>query len=183
MKNLMYIFLFIVFFSNFNLFSQSIKRVVFSQHNNGKIINNDTLWFSENAKKTRFYYYDLNKMQRLKIYGKDTLITQKNTVQKDLKKQYSSFKTELLKEKPTTMMEIEVKKAKIFAKGEDSKNSRFFEVYYIPMKIHKNFYFDDIFKDIPGLVVYWGIDDENFTQISEIIDVDLSEMKIPTFSR
>ncbi len=166
-----------------NLYSQNAKRLVFAQYENGKIGAYDTLWFSDKAKKTRFYYYDLDQMQRFKIWGNDTLITSRKSAQSDLKKHYSKFKTQFLKDKPNSMMGLELKKANIKVVGVDSKNSREFTVYYAPLKIHKSFYYDDIFKDIPGLVVYFGIDEKNYTQIVEMIDVDQTVMNIPKFDK
>ena len=183
MNKLIHLFLFISVFSFCNLSSQNVKRLVFARYENGKIGSYDTLWFSDKAKKTRFYYYDLDRMQRYKIWGNDTLIASRKMVQSDLKKHYSKFKTQLLKEKPDAKMGTELKKAKIKVVGVNPQNSREFTVYYAPMKIHKNFYFDDIFKDIPGLVVYWGIDEKNYTQNVEMIDVDHTEMYIPKFDK
>ncbi|MDD2411870.1 MAG: hypothetical protein RBS19_07790 [Bacteroidales bacterium] len=171
-----------ILISGSNLYSQSAKRLVFARYENGKIGGYDTLWYTDNVKKTRFYYYDLNQMQRYKIWGNDTLITDRKMVKSDLKKHYTKIKTQLLKDKPNTMIGLELKKAKIKVVGVDSKNNREFTVYYAPLKIHKNFYYDDVFKDIPGLVVYWGIDEKNYTQIIEMNEAEMTEMNIPKYN-
>lgn len=164
-----------------NIYSQGTIRVVFAQYENGKINSYDTLWFTNHAKKTRFYYYDLDKMQRFKIWGDDTVMTSQKAVQANLKKQYSDFNVQLLKSKPESILGLNLNMARVKAIGVDPKNSRTFMVHYAPTKIHKNFYFDDIFKEIPGLAVYWSVDDKNYTQAIEIKEVDKEEMNIPKF--
>jgi PhoPQ-activated pathogenicity-related protein len=183
MKKSMFALLFVSIFLFVNLYSKSVNRVVFVRYENGKIGSYDTLWFSDNAKKTQFYYYDLDQMQRYKILGNDTFMASRKKVQGDLKNHYSKFKTQLLNDKPDAKMGAELKKAKIKVVGVNPQNTREFTVYYAPMKIHKNFYFDDVFKDIPGLVVYWGIDEKNYTQILEMIEVDQTVMNIPKFDK
>lgn len=173
-------FLFLLIFCFFgNVYSQGTVRVVFAQYENGKISSHDTLWFTDHAKKTRFYYYDLDKMQRFKIWGDDTIMTSKKQVQDDLKKFYSAFNIQLLKSKPESILGLNLNMARVKAIGVDPKNSRTFMVHYAPIKIHKNFYFDDVFKDVPGLVVYWSIDDKNYTKAVEIKEVSEKEMNIP----
>ncbi|MDD2411320.1 MAG: hypothetical protein PHR79_00230 [Bacteroidales bacterium] len=161
-----------------NLYSQTVQ-VVFAQYENGKISSYDTLWFTDHAKKTRFYYYDLDKMQRFRIWGKDTVMTSQKAVQDDLKKYYSKINVIRMKSKPEFTLGLDLYMARIKVVGVDEKNSRTLTVHYLPKKIHKNFYYDDIFKDIPGLILYWSIDDKNFTKAIEITEVDEKEMYIP----
>lgn len=183
MKKIFFLFLAIMTFNSYSQNTPIVCRVIYERIQNNKFDAYDTLWYSSHAKRSRFYYYDLNKMNRIRIYGNDTIVRTKVDIEKELKSNYKILETKLIDEKVPDMIGFTLKKAVVSVKNLKTNNISRYTVYYNQGKVSSNFYFDDLFRDVPGLVIYYAANDSCYTKAIEIKEVNTSEMNIPRFKR
>lgn len=183
MKNIFFLFLAIMTFNSYSQNTPIVRRVIYERIQNNKFDAYDTLWYSSQAKRSRFYYYDLSKMNRIKIFGTDTLVSKKEDIEKELKRNYEIIETKLSDEKIPDIIGFSLKKAVVSVKNLKTNITSVYIVYYAQGKVASNFYFEDFFRDVPGLVMYYATNDSCYTKAIEIKEVNTSEMNIPRFKR
>lgn len=183
MKKIILLFLVLLTFNSYSQNTPVVQRVIYKTVQNNKFHSYDTLWFTNQAKKSRFYYYDLSKMTRMKIFGTDTLVGKKEDIEKELKTNYEILETKLSDEKIPDIIGFSLKKAVVSVKNFKTNITIVYIVYYAQGKVSSNFYFEDFFRDVPGLVMYYSSNDSCYTKAIEIKEVNISEMNIPRFKR